>query len=515
MQVDAKQQSQVSARSAGGQTDRVNIRVLEALATAASGGRAGIVREMLQRIAAEPTQRGLGSGGGIKVLDDSNTGRGVSERLQVSTTGKRWSKIRWALGESRRLSKRTAERATSDRAADAAALGTLAGANDGMREKPVVSERRRRVLCNVVMQSKALWRAARGGHEEVCAVLLESGYAMVDAPGTGDSSPLWVAASHGFARTVTLMLSYGADVNRPDECGCTPLQIATSLGHAAVARVLEKAGGAMGDDGANKQTEAGEATPRWLAPFDICALRYHHNRGVSAPVLGRGGSARGTDGESGSQPGTMLQGDADVDADSISSSGGGGDKRVSAAKTFVRQASDQSDYRSTGSAASGRNSVISTRSSIFSVSGDNKESEVRDTMPEMASTLPSSDLSSAKSTRAMHQTSRKAAYMRLSSEIQQTDLVSAGIDVEMHMTEKKGQRDKASREEEGGEDKGSQDANFVWHSDESPIERRSSSSLTVSSRQSAYARCVQPSSIDDYAAAQHDGLMHAMSLDSI
>lgn len=85
-----------------------------------------------------------------------------------------------------------------------------------------------------------LHMAALTGHLPVVRLLL-SKRAQVDAKSTKGASPLYKAAEAGQLETVSVLLGSGADVNA-DFQGWTPLKIAVTKGHGAVADLLKRHG---------------------------------------------------------------------------------------------------------------------------------------------------------------------------------------------------------------------------------------------------------------------------------
>lgn len=75
-------------------------------------------------------------------------------------------------------------------------------------------------------------------------LLLESGARVNDVSGnsTFHHAPLYIAASHGDARLVTLLTEHGATVDTRDMQGRTPLMVAAERGFDEVAKALLKAG---------------------------------------------------------------------------------------------------------------------------------------------------------------------------------------------------------------------------------------------------------------------------------
>jgi ankyrin repeat protein len=88
-----------------------------------------------------------------------------------------------------------------------------------------------------------LYHAAIRGHIELARLLLEHG-AAVDGgakPQAGRTTPLHGAAMFDQAEMARWLLAHGAHPRLPNGDGKTPLQVAESMGHEAVAAVLREA----------------------------------------------------------------------------------------------------------------------------------------------------------------------------------------------------------------------------------------------------------------------------------
>lgn len=86
------------------------------------------------------------------------------------------------------------------------------------------------------MREEAAMRAAEGNHKEVLLLLLDSG---VEADGMMDGSSLLAAAAQcGRVDTMELLLRRGANPNRKDEEGFTPLMHAVLSDHVPAVRLL-------------------------------------------------------------------------------------------------------------------------------------------------------------------------------------------------------------------------------------------------------------------------------------
>ena len=79
------------------------------------------------------------------------------------------------------------------------------------------------------------------GYSSAVTWLLQQG-ADANCRNQGGSTPLHSAMSHGQADAVKLLLYMGrADVFAQDECGDTPMGLAQSQGHTALAQTLQTA----------------------------------------------------------------------------------------------------------------------------------------------------------------------------------------------------------------------------------------------------------------------------------
>ena len=79
------------------------------------------------------------------------------------------------------------------------------------------------------------------GYSDAVTWLLQQG-ADANCSNQGGSTPLHSAVSHGQADAVKLLVYMGlADVLAQDECGDTPMGLAQSQGHTALAQTLETA----------------------------------------------------------------------------------------------------------------------------------------------------------------------------------------------------------------------------------------------------------------------------------
>lgn len=83
--------------------------------------------------------------------------------------------------------------------------------------------------------------AAWGGHNDICAFLLEKG-AAIDIRSANGSTPIMMAARQGNLETVKLLLARSADAKLSNEAGDTAVTWALKTGNAEVAELLQKAG---------------------------------------------------------------------------------------------------------------------------------------------------------------------------------------------------------------------------------------------------------------------------------
>jgi ankyrin repeat protein len=97
---------------------------------------------------------------------------------------------------------------------------------------------------NVNVQDKlgytALHYAAQNYHPEMALLLLERG-AAVDVQDVHGNTPLWRAVflSHGRGAVIDILLKAGADRNRKNERGRSPLELATTIANYSVAQFFE------------------------------------------------------------------------------------------------------------------------------------------------------------------------------------------------------------------------------------------------------------------------------------
>ena len=89
--------------------------------------------------------------------------------------------------------------------------------------------------------AQTLFQAARDGSDTLLGAYLDAGVPATMTNSAGDSL-LMLAAYHGHAGTVQLLLQHGADANTANDRGQTPLAGAAFKGYTDVARVLLGAG---------------------------------------------------------------------------------------------------------------------------------------------------------------------------------------------------------------------------------------------------------------------------------
>ena len=75
-----------------------------------------------------------------------------------------------------------------------------------------------------------LQQLLRAGHDNIVATLIGAGADVNKADDTG-TTPLRAAAEAGHDNIVTTLIGAGADVNKADDTGTTPLRAAARAGH--------------------------------------------------------------------------------------------------------------------------------------------------------------------------------------------------------------------------------------------------------------------------------------------
>ncbi|YCH19622.1 ankyrin repeat domain-containing protein [Arthrobacter sp. D1-29] len=86
-----------------------------------------------------------------------------------------------------------------------------------------------------------MFQAARDGDSALLGSYLDAGAPATMTNAAGDSL-LMLAAYHGHAETVQLLLQHGGEANTANDRGQTPLAGAAFKGYADVAKVLLQAG---------------------------------------------------------------------------------------------------------------------------------------------------------------------------------------------------------------------------------------------------------------------------------
>ena len=104
-----------------------------------------------------------------------------------------------------------------------------------------------RVLC-AQYKRVPLHRAVRNGHAATVAALLAAAPAGVDAANENGWTPLIYAARWGHAELVAALLAAGADPTARTRDGRTALSAARDGGHTKAATLLQRAGGAGGEE---------------------------------------------------------------------------------------------------------------------------------------------------------------------------------------------------------------------------------------------------------------------------
>ena len=84
----------------------------------------------------------------------------------------------------------------------------------------------------------AMFHAAKEGHLAIVRLLLEHGGADLEKSDSYGNSPLMVATWKGHVDVVCYLLEQGANVNKADDHGCTSLHEAASEGHLEIAKLL-------------------------------------------------------------------------------------------------------------------------------------------------------------------------------------------------------------------------------------------------------------------------------------
>ena len=90
----------------------------------------------------------------------------------------------------------------------------------------------------------ALVGAALEGHEQCLTLLLGAG-AEVDRPNENGVTPLYIAAQNGHEQCLKLLLGAGAAVDLANNKGATPLNMASDNGHIEVVKVLREHGASV------------------------------------------------------------------------------------------------------------------------------------------------------------------------------------------------------------------------------------------------------------------------------
>ncbi|KAL5042243.1 hypothetical protein BDW71DRAFT_200726 [Aspergillus fruticulosus] len=101
----------------------------------------------------------------------------------------------------------------------------------------------------------ALHHAANGGHTEICELLLSAKGVDVDACSRSRCTPLWLAASNGYERVVSVLLDKGANIEAKDGSHLqTPLSRAARNGYYVVADLLLEKGADLESQDAEDNT---------------------------------------------------------------------------------------------------------------------------------------------------------------------------------------------------------------------------------------------------------------------
>ena len=86
--------------------------------------------------------------------------------------------------------------------------------------------------------SDELHEAARMGDLVALDRLIEAGRDLEEWSGADDAPPLFVAAAHGQAEAVRLLLDRGANIHGWSEYGNTAMHVGAENGHGPVVRLL-------------------------------------------------------------------------------------------------------------------------------------------------------------------------------------------------------------------------------------------------------------------------------------
>ena len=114
--------------------------------------------------------------------------------------------------------------------------------------------------------AERLFNAAREGDTGLLRTYVTAGVPATLTNSAGDSL-LMLAAYHGHAETVALLVEQGADVNTLNDRGQSPLAGAVFKGYADVVRVLAEAGADPSDEGLGADPDAGNPSARATAAY--------------------------------------------------------------------------------------------------------------------------------------------------------------------------------------------------------------------------------------------------------
>ena len=121
------------------------------------------------------------------------------------------------------------------------------------------------IRMNRSVRSTLLCTAVNEGHKEVVKILLNGG-ADCNKPDKDGCTPLHLAARYGNGDVVRIILDSGAEPNGDDRYRCTPLHIAAECGFEGVANMLLDA-----------QAEIEKTCSFGQTPLHIAVLRNQHN----------------------------------------------------------------------------------------------------------------------------------------------------------------------------------------------------------------------------------------------
>src|SRR3990167_7153600 len=102
----------------------------------------------------------------------------------------------------------------------------------------ITPEKAKRVT---LRNASLLYFAARSGHKDIVAMLIDKGADINHAP-NNNVTPLFIAAQNGHKDIVEIFINKGTDINRAQYQGATPLLIAAENGHNDIVKMLIEKG---------------------------------------------------------------------------------------------------------------------------------------------------------------------------------------------------------------------------------------------------------------------------------